>query len=358
MSFTHIARCLLWILALTLLIGTTTGFVSLLATSSEDTPSVAERESSTALLSSSAITCLGYVDVENGITSLSPARPGCIVEIVAREGEAVRAGSVLLRIDDRSARYARQQAQAMRDAAGVRLAQAREALRKYPVQLAQQEAALDAARARLAAARHMQTEKEKLLKSKLISDWEFAVTREQIKELEALCRAEEEKLAELRLHDAELAVRSAQAEAAASQARLEEAEYALEECVLKAPEAGTVLRVLVGRGTVVNGGAGQPAIQFRPDRPLVVRAEVEQEFVGRIAVGQAAVVEDEFQAGGPWRGRVLRIADWHSQHRALLQQPPRFTDVPTVECLITLDPDCPRLRLGQRVRVTIGPAAP
>jgi multidrug resistance efflux pump len=354
----RIMRCLAWLLGLTLLVGTAAGFRSFLPISPGDAPPGGEGEATSSALPPGAITCLGYADGEKGVTALSPARPGCVAEVLVSEGDTVRAGASLLRLDDRSARFARQQAWAARDAAGVRLAEAREALRQYPARMAQQQAALEAARARLAAAHRLMARKEELLASRLRTTSEVAIVAEQIKELEALCRAEQEKVAEFRLHDAELAVRGAEAEVAGSQARLEDAEYAVDQCTLRAPEVGTVLRVLVGRGTMSNGASAEPAILFRPTGPLVVRAEVEQEFVGRLAVGQAAVVEDEFHAGGPWHGRVRRIADWHTQQRTLLQQPPRFTDVPTVECIIALDSESPPLRPGQRVCVRINSTEP
>ena len=34
-------------------------------------------------------------------------------------------------------------------------------------------------------------------------------------------------------------------------------------------------------------------------------------------------------------------------------EPLQFNDVRTLECIVTLDPDQPPLRIGQRVRVTL-----
>lgn len=357
MILDRIPRRLVWLLALILLIGTASGFASFLKIAPVETPSRTETETNASTLPS-AITCLGYVDGEKGVTSLAPERFGRVAEIVVHEGDAVRAGAILLRLDDRSARLARQQAQAALDAAKIRLAQAQEASRQHPGRLAQQKALLDAAHARLAAARCLLTRKQELVKSRLGDAWEIDAAREQVHEMEALCQVEQEKRAELRRHDAELAVRAAQAETDSVRTQLQESENALEQCVLKAPEDGTVLRILVGRGTMLNAAASQAAILFRPAGPLVVRAEVEQEFASQLAVGQPALVEDEFQVKTRWRGRVQRIADWYTQRRQLSQQPPPFRDVATVECVIALDSVSPPPRLGQRVRVTIGETEP
>jgi multidrug resistance efflux pump len=139
-------------------------------------------------------------------------------------------------------------------------------------------------------------------------------------------------------------------------ARRDQAAQALAECSLRAPEAGTVLRVGAGKGDVLSGYAQQPAILFCGAGQRVVRAEVEQEFAGRVAVGQPAVVADDTRAGWRWRGRVEWVADWYLPRRQALPDPSLFQDVRTVECLIRLDPGQPPLRIGQRVRVLINPA--
>jgi len=350
----RITRTLAWLLGVALLIGGATRFGFFLVHSPADAPSTGAGSVGDDV---AGVTCLGYVDGDDGTVSLSPAHPGCVAEILIHEGDSVSSGTVLLRLDDRPARFAREQAQAAREIAEVRLEQAQEGVRQHASRLAQQRAGLDAARSRLAAARHLLARKKELLEVDLAHTREIAAAEEQVNELEAVSRGEQEKLAELQRQDAELQVRSAKADLFASQARLREADYVLDQCVLKAPEAGTVLRVLVGRGTIL-GGAPQSAVLFRPNGRRVIRAEVEQEFIGRVAVGQTALVEDEFAHEGRWSGRVIRIAERYAERRSLTQQPPRFTDVPTVECVIALDSEQPQLRFGQRVRVMIGSVLP
>ena len=90
------------------------------------------------------------------------------------------------------------------------------------------------------------------------------------------------------------------------------------------------------------------------DETPLIRAEVDQEFVDRIQVGQAALVRDDTHAGASWHGRVLRVAGWYEQRRPTSQDPSAFTDIRTVECLISIDRGQPLLRIGQRMRVLIG----
>jgi hypothetical protein len=71
-------------------------------------------------------------------------------------------------------------------------------------------------------------------------------------------------------------------------------------------------------------------------------------------VGQPALATDQARPELTWRGRLIRIAPQFGQGRSILQQPPRYRDVSTVDCLIELDTGPTPLRLGQRMIVTIG----
>ena len=132
-------------------------------------------------------------------------------------------------------------------------------------------------------------------------------------------------------------LRRAESELKAAEARRDQARLAWEECRLKAPQPGTVLRILVGPGEVVGVQPGQAAVLFAADGPQVIRATVEQEFAPRIKEGQPALVQDEAAAASSWRGRVDRIAGWYSQRRTVLHDPSQFSDVRTLECQIVLE---------------------
>src|SRR5204863_5385475 len=104
------------------------------------------------------------------------------------------------------------------------------------------------------------------------------------------------------------------------------------------------------------GQPGQPApVLFCPDRPLVVRAEVEQELVRTIRPDQPVQVRDDLAGEGPWPGAVARISRLYVR-RQRRTDPTQFVDVPVAECLIRLSPGHPPLRIGQKLRVSIYPA--
>jgi multidrug resistance efflux pump len=300
------------------------------------------------------VVCTGYVDLEHGVRALAPLRPGRVAALIAKENEHVSAGSPLLRLEDDDAKYQLDEAETAVTAAEIQLADALKSDDRHRAQLAQQQAAIEAAGYRLAAARHLLEHREKEVKNDLVTDVEVRTTRDEVLALEQKQRAEREKLAELKTVDPALAVRKARAELRLAQIRRDRARHQLDECTVKAPTAGTVQRFGVGVGDIVSGNPLQTIVRFCPDETLLIRAEVNQEFANRVHVGQTAVIRDDARSGAAWHGKVERIAGWFERRRPTSQDPSAFTDVRTVECLIAIDPGQPPLRLGQRMRVLIG----
>ncbi|MFO0843422.1 MAG: HlyD family efflux transporter periplasmic adaptor subunit [Gemmataceae bacterium] len=296
--------------------------------------------------------CLGRVDIDGGVLDLAPVRAGRVAVLPVREGEAVPAGAVLLRLDEQAARLLVQQAEAARRAAEAQVALAEEAARLHPSQVAGQEALAKAARCRAAAAREAQRRQERLHGQNLISNEERDAARDEAKALEAVADAEAKRLDGLRDQNPTLRVQQARAEAARAEALVAEARHGLEQCVVRAPEAGRLLRRRCGVGEVVSPQAA--VLAFAPARPYIVRAEVEQELVHLVEVGRPAVVTDEMNPQRSWTGRVARVGDWYADSPAIPRRMARFTDLPTVECVIALDPGHPPLRLGQRMTVRLG----
>jgi len=97
-------------------------------------------------------------------------------------------------------------------------------------------------------------------------------------------------------------------------------------------------------------------LQFCPDSPRIIRAEVEQEFADGVAENQVAKIHDASSGDLRWTGKVIRIGGWYTHRRSIIQEPLQFNDVRTLECIIAVDPKGPPLRIGQRVRVMLGDA--
>jgi hypothetical protein len=108
---------------------------------------------------------------------------------------------------------------------------------------------------------------------------------------------------------------------------------------------------------MLSPSAKQAAVLFCPAGPRFIRAEVEQEFASRVKVGQSVIIRDDGADPVVRQGRVASLSDWYTQRRSILDEPLQTNDVRTLECLVTLDPGQPPLRIGQRVRVLIQPGS-
>jgi multidrug resistance efflux pump len=300
------------------------------------------------------VVALGHVDLESGVSSLYPTEPGRVAEILVHENDHVEEGATLLRLNDAQAHLKVSEAKIAVETALAQLTAARKIPEQFAAKIDQQRGAVVAAEQRLAAARTLLKRKQQLVKLNQISPEDLTAAEEHVQELQAARQSESAKLHELQLHDPAVDVRRAELDVAAAKSKLAQAQHTVDECTLKAPEAGTVLRILVSPGDVLAPQARQTAILFAPHGPRIVRAELDQEFAGRVREGQPAIIEDDAPSGQRWTGRVLRVADWYHSRRTILKEPAPPLDVKTVECLIEFDSGQVQPRLGQRVRVTVG----
>jgi HlyD family secretion protein len=310
--------------------------------------------------------CFGFADLEGGVVSLHPVQSGAVAEVLVKENDTVEANAALIRLDDRAAQLRVVEARATLDKALAQVARLRKAPERHSSKLAQQKAAIKMARERMEvanrtlAARQAQQRTDKIGRTRddpiLVEEVRSAAAR--VNEFRAGLELELNKLHDLELRDPEADVAHAQADVAMMRARLLQAEQVVEEHVLRAPQAGRVLRVYAVPGELLNPQSRKSAIQFCPDTARLIRAEVEQLFAKSVELGQPAVVKDDGDSGNTWRGHVMRISDWYTQRRMIAEEQLQLKDVRTLECLIALAAGQKPLRIGQRVRVTINKAPP
>ena len=307
--------------------------------------------------SSALLHCIGHVDVENGVSYPYPVAPGRVVEVKVREGQAVKAGDVLFRMDDRGARKKVERAEnAVRTAEEAAAKPNNDRAELAKAVLAQQQA-IEVAKKDLEAAKIAARRKRELVEKNALVKEEAEAAEVLAQKAEAAVRGEERKLdtIQTRAANIDLAARVAAAEVTDRKVQLEEAKLALDECLVKAPADGTILRLGVQAGDLLGPEAKSPPVIFCPAGPRIIRAEVEQEWAGRVQDGQVATIEDETSSGnGPtWTGRVVRVSDWMAHRRSILPDPSQYHDIRTLECIISLDPGQPPLRIGQRMRVAL-----
>ncbi|MBY0458425.1 MAG: HlyD family efflux transporter periplasmic adaptor subunit, partial [Gemmataceae bacterium] len=225
----------------------------------------------------------------------------------------------------------------------------------HPQRVASQKKAIGAAADRTSTARKLLEERKTAKTFGTVGAAEIIAAEAEVRQAERLETLESDRLNELCTLNPNLKVKAAEARKVQSQVALKQAEKGVRDCVLLAPTAGTVLRVSVGVGEVAAPGVGQPSLLFRPDGPMVVRAELDQEFLGRVKVGMRATVTDDARADAiRLTGRVERVGAFVARKRGLLFEPGELNDVRTAECVIALDGPTDGLLVGQRMRVRIG----
>jgi multidrug resistance efflux pump len=307
---------------------------------------------------SQAVVGFGHFDVASGVLDVHATSPARVTRVCVVEGTAVQKGDPLFEVDDRAARRLLREAEAHLTLAKVRREDARSAASRHKSLVAQEEAVIEAHVHVLAAARALWTRKADLAKKDLLNKFEVQAAKEQVLQAEALLRAEREKLRELKLTQPANLVAAAEAEVSAAGARLEQARLNLEECVVRSPRDATVLRVRTTVGQWAGVRPELPALQLCPREERIVRLEIQQQYAGRIRVGDAASVEDDPATGRTWQGTVLRLSDWITRRRSRSLDPFELNDVHTLEVLICIHPEPQGVRIGQRVLVRITPGVP
>jgi multidrug resistance efflux pump len=298
---------------------------------------------------------IGHVDVEPGVAKLYTLQPGRVAKVAKHDNDAVDAGTVLVELDDTLAKIDLARAKAALKVAENDRDKAKFLTVQRDAQIAAQAAVVAARKAELEAAQQKRDLAKRHYDRKYLSEEEYKAAEAAARAQEKVVEAEEAKLSGLeKANTPPLDISSAEEQVKLRQADVDKAQKGLRECAITAPEKGTVLRVAVSEGDVLGPSPREPAVTFCPDKPRVIRAEVEQEFAGRLFLGQTALVRDDSTNSTVYRGKVTRLSDWFSHRRSMLQEPMQFNDVRTLECIITLDPDekAP-LRIGQRVRVTL-----
>jgi len=260
---------------------------------------------------------------------------GRIAEIRVDEGDSVKAGQVLARLDDRlpAARVAA--AQAGLDQAKAHYLLARRGPRAEDVAAARAEA--DAA---AAAAAHRDA--EQVRSDQLGKVGAVATTVVDADDAAARVAAAQAAAATARYQSLAKGTRAEQIDEAAAaialaQAELDAAKVALDQTVLRAPTDGVILRRLAEVGALVTLMAPQPVVSMADLAQLEIRAEIDEADVAAIAPGKAAYATADAYGDKRFAVRVTRVT--HELGRKTVQNddPRARVDTRVQEVIATFD---------------------
>lgn len=128
------------------------------------------------------------------------------------------------------------------------------------------------------------------------------------------------------------------------------AEEAFQKTRVRAPFDGAVLNVLVREGETAAPGPQSPLVVFGDVSKLKVRAEVEERDVAKVRVGQKAVVRSDAYPGQEFEGVVVEVSGALGSPQITSRGPRRPNDVDVLEVLVDLE-GTPPLLTGMRVDV-------
>ena len=276
--------------------------------------------SATAHAAASVAVARGKIEVQGGLVELVAPASGLVESVSVNEGDTVRKGHVMVRLADEPAR-----AEVTVLEAELKAAQAR--------QLAQA--------VRLPAARQYASRLAEAASAGGIDRQRADDAQQAAREIEAGA-----------------AVAAADVQVAAG--KLAQSRAVLSRLTLVAPVDATVVRVAVQAGTRVEALSSRSLLVLLPNRPLQVRAELNESFAGAVRPGMVAEVSLDSTAGvasPARRAKVVRLASMVGSSR-LEDDGSARAGQRVIDCFLVFE-DAPAAgangsvawRVGQNVRV-------
>jgi len=260
---------------------------------------------------SARVEALTRVDVGATLT-------GRVAEVLVREGDAVRAGQPLLRLETDELRATLAQARASEQQAQARLSGLRTTGR------AQAQAALAQADAGVVAARAEMARAQALVAQGFVSGSRLDEARRALQVAEAQQANARAQVAANR--DGGTDEVQAQAQWQAAKAATEAAQARLAQAELRAPTDGRVLTRDVEPGQIVQPGKALLALALAG--PTVLVAQADERFLDQLAPGQPATVVADAYAGQRFAARLSRIAPRVDAQRGAIEVKFEMTDAP------------------------------
>jgi multidrug resistance efflux pump len=300
----------------------------------------------------SVVVASGEVDVQGGILPLSTGQAGVVKQVHVNAGQAVTKCALLASLDPRQSADQVAQARARQRGATLHLAQAKAKVAEHDLNVRLAQEACKQAQARVESQEFDVRRLSELVEKKQTNPLELEAARATLRGFQAAHRAAQFRKELVDLENPELEVQLAQADLDAAQAALDSALAQQDGTLLKAPEDGVVLRVLVQPGRPLQ--SAEPAVWFQPNRPWVVRCDIDQQFINQVAEQMPCDICEDRGEAILGRGRVEAVGVWVAARRvALLDESTTRRDARTVECVVALSGTPANLRIGQRVRVII-----
>jgi HlyD family secretion protein len=325
-----------------------------------DAPGAAEKSTANSTQHATGVVATGVFSSEDLPVPLVPSVKGEVVEVLAKTDQQVKKGQVLLRMDDRNARYELQRAENGVTQAELLVKKAEDGMKEWELRREIQLKQIEVRHEQYAEAYEATERLRKLMESKTSSTAEAEHAMAVIKARQALKAEEAEKLALKLIDHKKPTLEAEQAKSGLKEAELlrDKAKLGVEMCELKAPADGTIMQSYVAVGSKFGDQVVKPAFLFYQGG-LIIKADIQQEWAHKVKEGMSAAIEDAGGSGVSWKGKVYYVARSFLPKRegaAALEGVNPFAQNQelVLECRIALDPGQPTAFLNQKVRVKIG----
>lgn len=276
-------------------------------------------------------THVGEVTAQSGV-DITPRIAAVVASIPVAEGDVVRRGQVLVRLDSKDLRFQAAQGRAGYDAARVQVEAARAAVVTQRARLAQvmagppagqvrqAEEAVRQAQAAVAFSRQQVQRQEQLFAQGYVSQQQVDTARLDLTAQEARLRTAEESLTLLRrdprpeavqiaraqVEEAEVAHRQAITRLEQARVTMQQAQSTLAERTVVAPIDGVIGRRLVEVGQAVTPST--PLVRLIDVDPAVITVAIIERDLSRIRIGLPVTVTTDALPGRTFTGRVAGVS--------------------------------------------------
>ncbi|MGO9110660.1 MAG: HlyD family secretion protein [Thermoguttaceae bacterium] len=269
---------------------------------------------------------------------VSPKVSGMIVKLDILEGRRVKKGAILAELEDVDYQADLAHAESFLESARQRLA---EIVAMWPKEIGQAKAELERAKAELAQLKSdFVRSKELYFNQKALSQLDYELAESKYRSNDQRVRSLEFALGLLEASRGKK-VAAAEAEVRQDEADLAKARWRLDNCKIRAPISGTILRKNAEEGNLVNPIAmnGSYSLCDLADlSDLEVELTIEERDISKVTLGQKCKVRTEAYPERIYEGVVSRLMPIADRNKAAIPVRVKVT-VPKEEEGIYLKPD-------------------
>ena len=252
--------------------------------------------------------------VKSDIVNVSSKVPGQLEQVLVKEGESVQVGQVIAQIDSQALQVQLEQAKANLVAAQAKLASIKAGSR--PQELAQSQATVQQTAANLENAKKNYERTDSLYRDGAMSAQQRDTALTALDVAQAQYHAATEGYSLAAEGATQEDVQIAEAQVAQAAAAVKNVQLQFDNSTVKSPVAGVVAKKSVEEGEIIS--AGQPLFSIADLAGAWIEANIEENYIGKIEVGQTVEFTIDSYPKKVFKGEVSDVGNATGSQFALL----------------------------------------